>query len=383
MARKPENIESLNTPSIRVLGTGLVYRNPHPNIRSLHAFFPSVVELQPGELVVTFDRGSAMENNDVRSYLSRSTDGGETWSEPNLVFEPNDTDGKVSTSCRTSRTDEGTLLGLLTLFHRNDPDDGLANLETDGFVRTEFAIVRSQDGGKTWSKPHTLKPPMDWSAFETCSPIVPLDSQRFILPTATWKKWDGDSTPGMKAIHFLSEDAGRTWTRAVTVMDDWKQGIVHWEQKQILLPDGRILALCWAYDFKNKRSLNNRHAFSIDRGESFEPFHESPLLGETSTPIPLEDGRVVVVYRRTDEQGLWAHLCRLEGENWIPLEDVPLWGTEKAAYTSDSKNTFEHLAALKFGYPQVTQLSDGNLFIVFWCVEDCVTNIRWFRLAVE
>ncbi|MCA9441147.1 MAG: hypothetical protein KC964_10100, partial [Candidatus Omnitrophica bacterium] len=113
------------------------------------------------------------------------------------------------------------------------------------------------------------------------------------------------------------------------------------------------------------------------------PFHESPLHGETCTPLCLEDGRVVMVYRRTDEKGLWAHLCEFERDRWIPIEDVPLWGTEKASYSSDSKNTFEHLAALKFGYPQIVRLSDGDHFVVFWCVEDCVSNIRWIRFRLN
>ncbi|MCA9450189.1 MAG: exo-alpha-sialidase, partial [Candidatus Omnitrophica bacterium] len=151
---------------------------------------------------------------------------------------------------------------------------------------------------------------------------------------------------------------------------------------QALLADGRILAVCWAYDFNNKRSLRNRFAFSTDRGRSFGPFHESPLHGETCTPLGLPDGRVVMIYRRTDMKGLWAHLCRFEGERWVGIEDLPLWGTEKAAYSNGSKNTFEHLSTLKFGYPQITQLSDGDLFAVFWCVEDCVSNIRWFRIGV-
>jgi hypothetical protein len=374
-------MEESRMSAIDVRSTGIVYRNPHPNVRSLHAYFPSVVEVQPGEILVSFDRGSAMENRDVRSFLTRSTDGGETWSEPVIIGEPEDPDGTISTSCRMSRAPDGTLYGLFTLFRRNHPDDGLANLATDGFVRTEFALSTSPDGGSTWSPMRKLLLPMDWSAFETCSPIVSLDFERYLLPTAIWKNWEGDSSPGMKALCFLSGDSGRTWTRAVEVMDDWGNGIAHWEQKQVRLGDGRILAVCWTYDFTNKQSLRNRFAFSSDEGESYGPFHESPLHGETCTPFAMEDNRVLLVYRRTDERGLWAHLCRFEGDDWTTLEETPLWGSERVSYTTDSRNTFEHLATLKFGYPQMVGLADGDIFVVFWCVEDGVSNIRWIRLG--
>ena len=369
-------------PLLNLLDTGVVYRNPHPNIRSLQAYFPSVVETQPGELLVTFDRGSAMENPDVRSFVTRSVENGESWSDPALLYEPEDPRGQVSTSCRMSRAPDGTLFALFTLFHREDPSHGLANTDTDGFVRTTFSLAQSGDDGRTWSVPRPLSLPLDWEAYETCSPIVFPDTHRCLLPTAFWKNWEGECPQGMRAIAFGSEDSGRTWSYVVEVMNDWANGIAHWEQKQTLLPDGRVLSLCWAYDFRNKRSLNNRYAFSTDRGKSFGPIRESPLPGETCTPLALPDGRVVLIYRRTTPCGLWAHLCHFEGERWVPIEDLPLWGENGSVRSHSSDNTFEQLATLKFGYPQTTLLSDGTLFIVFWCVEDCVSNIRWLRLRV-
>jgi hypothetical protein len=45
-------------------------------------------------------------------------------------------------------------------------------------------------------------------------------------------------------------------------------------------------------------------------------------------------------------------------------------------------NPGEELAQLKFGFPQAVVEPDGSVFVVFWCEEDCIKNIRWLRLAV-
>lgn len=362
---------------------GIVYRNPRPNVRSLQAFFPSVVELEPGDILVSFDRGSAMENHDVRSYLTRSIDGGATWSEPTRILDPDDPFGLISTSFRMSKTPNGTLIGLFTFFHRSHPDEGLANPATDGFVRTEFLFSKSFDEGRSWSDPISLLLPLDWGAFETCSPILPLDRYRLLLPTSLWKDWFGESPHGLSAIVFRSLDGGESWTGMTRVMDDWERGIAHWEQKLTVLADGHLLAVCWAYDFNRKVSLKIRYALSSDGGESFSPIRESPLEGETCTPISLKDGRVLFVYRRVDQSGLWAHLASIEGEVWRPIFDLPLWGADRAAYSGNFENTFEQLSTLRFGYPQLVQLADGDLFVVFWCVVDGTAEIRWLRLGIH
>src|SRR5687768_5189990 len=89
--------------SIDVLSSGLTYRNPKPHVRSRHAYFPSVVELPSGELVVAMDIGSAFEAADVRSFTCRSGDQGRTWSVPEPIFTPDESAHPVSTSCRITR----------------------------------------------------------------------------------------------------------------------------------------------------------------------------------------------------------------------------------------------------------------------------------------
>ncbi len=97
---------------INIVDTGHVYRNPKPHLWARGASFPTLVQLDDGELLAAMDIGSAFESLDIRSYLCRSKDGGRSWSEPDKIFEPDESEHPVSTTCRIGRVDGGDLLGL-------------------------------------------------------------------------------------------------------------------------------------------------------------------------------------------------------------------------------------------------------------------------------
>jgi hypothetical protein len=84
-----------------------------------------------------------------------------------------------------------------------------------------------------------------------------------------------------------------------------------------------------------------------------------------------------------DETGLWANLSHLEGDDWINDHSTPLWGTQTAGLTQRSTNMAQNFQALRFGAPCLIRLPDGLIFVAFWCYEDYVSNIRWFKLRVE
>jgi len=366
---------------IKSTETGLVYRGEGAPIHLRQAYFPSAVELPHGELAVSMDVGGNMDDPRMRSFLCRSANGGKSWSPPALIFDPGPESGPVSTLCRTSLDSKGALLALVTSIDRSSAVAALGNPETDGYPDTRFILLRSQDGGLAWSEPAAIQPPLDWNVYETCSPILDLGGERWLLPTSTFRNWKGACTMGMKAVAFMSKDGGRTWTDTAVVMDRWKDRIASWEQKQTLLSDGRLLATCWAYDYGKRKSLKNGYSFSRDRGGSYGPALESPLWGETCTPLGLDDNHILCVYRRTDTRGLWGHLARLEGDKWIPLADEPLWGTETYSYVRKSASMLEEMTTLQFGYPSVIKLSSGKVLVTFWCVEDAISSIRWIEVG--
>jgi hypothetical protein len=367
-------------PAIHHVETGMVYRNPKPYLRSVQARHPSLVVFDDGDMLAAFDLGQADEAMDYRTYRARSSDGGRTWQlEGPLLANP--PGPRTTHSVRISRVADG-LVAFGGLHHRDDPEQGLVNRETLGFVPTDLILTRSGDRGRTWSAPEIIRPPLASPAWETCHHVVALPDGRWLAPTATWRGWNGENPAGEQTIALISDDQGRAWPRVGRIFDGRETGLLHWEVSVVPLRDGRVLALAWVHDPRTGNNHPTPYALSADRGESFGPSGVTGLRGQTCKGLQLRDGRIMCVYRRDDRQGLWANLAALDGPGWVNLAETPLWQGAESGMAGRT-NSADELAALRVGYPTPLQLANGDVFVVYWCVENCLGIIRWSRLRIE
>jgi sialidase-1 len=359
--------------------SGLVYRNPEPHLRAVHAWHPSLVLLDSGELVASFDLGQAVESLDYRTYVSRSQDQGKTWSPPVRLFE--DPLSRRSThTVRIGRDRSSTLVAFGGRLYRDDPTQGLINRDNFGYVPMDLILLQSTDGGRTWDGPHTIEPPLIGPSFEICHSIRELRDGRWLAPTSTWKGWDGHAPNGMNAVALVSYDRGHTWPEFIRVMAAYDQGIMHLEQSVGELPDGRLLAVAWAVQESTGKTLPTPYAISPD-ARSFGPTRPTGLRAQTAKIMCLADGRIFCLYRGDDKPGLWANLSHIDGEDWINLEELPIWRGCALGMTGESQ-IGDELGELKLGFPSMVQMPDGDILGVFWCCEDGIYNIRWARIRI-
>ncbi len=369
--------------AIKNLRAGLIYRNPIPHVHSVHAYHPSVARMSNGDLLASFILGEAFEAPNCRTYLSRSTDNGETWQLQGPIY-PGTADRLTSDACRLVALPDGEAVAFMIRADRTEhPHEGLTSHVTLGFVPTELMILRSTDFGHTWEGPAAFTPPLVGPSFEMCSPITPLRDGRWLLPTSTWRGWEGDCPNGMRMVAFVSYDRAHTWPAYVDVMVDPQQHIIYWESKIVTLADGRLLAVAWAYDEAAAKDLPNQYALSNDGGRTWSAPRSTGLTGQTMTQYALPDGRILCVYRRMDRAGLWANLAHLEGDAWVNDASEPLWGADAGGLTRTEANMAQNFNVLRFGAPCITALPDGTHFVAFWCYEDCISVIRWFKLQVQ
>jgi sialidase-1 len=365
---------------ITVSSTGLVYRNPHPHVRSLVAYHPSLISGSKNEWLATFDIGQAVESLDYRTVVSRSRDDGQGWNiEGPLLKQP---PPATSHTVRTSRLGDNSIVGFGALFHREHCDQGLINRETFGFVPLDLFLVRSHDDGLTWTAPARIDPPLRGPSWEMCHPIVELRSGRWLAPTATWRGWNGENPSGEQTVAFISDDQGKNWPRYGRIFDGRETQRCHLEVSLLELLDGRVLAVSWPYDVRTGTTFPTEYCFSEDQGETFGQSMRAGIEAQTCKVLQLADGRILFVYRRNDQPGLWAALAEVHGTKMEFASHEPLWQGAESGMTGKESSAHK-LSMLKFGYPSPQQMDGGDVLILFWCQEDCLTAIRWLRLALS
>lgn len=369
---EPENIE-----------TGIIYRNKWPHLKSRHAYFPSVIELPGGNLVASFVIGEAFEALNLATYISISENGGNSWSEARplkLALPDNNLSSNVG---RLTVMEDGSLVSMVAHYIRDKyPHEGLANPDTLGFVPTELYLLQSGDGGMTWISSSRIESPLPHVSFEACSSIVVLDDGRWLWPTSTWRDWDGKTSVGMKMIALISHDQGLSWPDFVEVMDWSEKQIIFWEGKICVMENGDLLSVAWAYDEKNGKDLPNHFAI-FDRKEGVWSAPQSTgIQGQTMAVLPLVNQKILAVYRRMDQPGLWANICNIDEGRWTNESEFCLWGNNNASLNQSSGSMVQDFNELKFGAPWITSLQDGNLLISFWTYENLVSNIRWLKFMM-
>lgn len=364
------------------LTTGLIYRNPRPHVRAVHAYFPCQAVLPHGEMIASLVIGEAFEAVNLRTHLARSTDGGVTWTLEGPLL-PRPADSLFSDAGRVAVMPDGQVAAFISRHDRRaHPDAGLANEANLGFTDSEALLLRSRDGGRSWQAPEPIETPLVGPVFEMCAPIIALRDGRWVLATSTWHNWDGYGPNGLRAVGLVSHDGGQSWPDYFDIMHHSDSRIFYWESKIIELPDGRLLDTAWAYDRETQADLPNQFACSADGGATWSPPRSTGLLGQTLTPLALPDGRILTVYRRMDAPGLWAAFNRLEGDAWVTDEQTALWGAGASGLTGSDANMIKNFNVLKFGAPHLKLLADGSIHLVIWCVEDGVGCARWFRFRV-
>jgi hypothetical protein len=267
-------------------------------------------------------------------------------------------------------------------FYRRTVEQDLVNRETFGLVPVDLFTVRSTDDGRSWTGPMQINPPLVGPSWEICHPIVELGDGSWIAPTSTWRNWDGSDYPGDQAVVLISADRGESWPKYGVTFDGRESKLSYLEQSVIELRDGTLLAVSWVYDLETGCTKPTVYAVSADGGLTFNEPKPTGFEAQTCKVIQLIDGRILCVYRRNDKPGLWAGLAQLAGESWVNLCDAPLWQGADSGMRGITNGAAE-LSALKFGHPSIRQISDTEVLILFWCEENCLTNIRWIRVKVN
>jgi alpha-L-rhamnosidase len=209
-------------------------------------------------------------------------------------------------------------------------------------------VVKSKDGGKTWSKREML--PKGFIGPVKNKPV--LIGDRLLCPSSTegdWWKFHVEiyniKTKEWKYVGPIeAEDAVLT--------DDQKVHPIKCIQPSILqLKDGRLMVLMRSHNAKLAKS------YSSDNGETWSKVELSEVENNQSgtDAVTLKDGRHVLIYNNFET---------LMGTKKGPRTPLSIAVSEDGEHWHHSL-TLEDSPVSQYSYPAIIQGKDGNLHCVY------------------
>ncbi len=297
----------------------------------------TIAETTNGDLVATYFGGTKERNPDVCIWVSRKVKGSNTWTAPQMVA-----DGVLSDSLRKACWNPVVY---------QIPNGDLVIYFKIGSNVSDWSgwMVRSKDGGKTWSKRIPLQE--DYLGPVKNKPV--LSNGRLIAPTSVEKG-------GWRLYFEYSDDMGKTWKRtdyveADSMMVDGKKKLkdLAIQPSIIFLNDGRLAAVA------RTRSERIGITYSSDNGETWSKLKliDTPNNNSGLDAVTLHNGQHVLIcndkpipHGIKNGKGLRTPLSLMtctDGEHWkhwITLEDSPI---------------------SQYSYPSIIQTKDGHIHCIY------------------
>jgi sialidase-1 len=372
---------------LEIVDSGILFINPDPSRYHVFASHPHPLQLSVQEFVSTYQRGSALYAADVEIALTRSYDGGMTWSDEGPIYDRSQDEQPYSYHDGfLSRLRDGTLIVLTFRVDRSDADRPMFG-PTGGIIESEPILFCSKDGGRTWSSPQPIVLPP--GIFATpANPVVELDGGSWLATFDRWHGYDeaGPYRPQMLALH--STDRGRTWSDLFVIADGTSCGVGYWHGKTIVLPDGRLYSTFWTADITDDgrgpidQPMHQVFANPTDR-QWPEPVR-TPIPAQTQWPATLPDGQICVVYTVRDAPipGFMAVLSEDGGQTWDLEHQVRLWDATGWTHLGvHAPEVYPHSHdTVAFGAPTLMTTVEGDFYASWWCTFASITHIRWARL---
>ena len=311
--------------------------------------WPSITQTRSGELLVVFSG-----NRDAHvcpfgiTQMIRSTDHGETWTDPETINNTplDDRDaGILETRNGTLLVNWFTSLAFDTKKYYDRNPSWKRHADKLGDETKKYWIGnwtrRSLDGGQSWEEPvkQIVSAPHE--------PIELSDGRLLYVGTGYV---DDQKIIGVEQ----STDDGRSWQliSSIPFNSEDQEAFAH-EPHVVELSDGKLVAM-FRYNPKDRNQSYLRQSESYDGGKSWTTSHKTGIWGYPPHLIQLKNGLLMVSYGvRREPFGEKACISRDGGETWETDKEIMI----NPAINSD------------LGYPASVQLDDGSILTVYYQVD--------------
>ncbi|MBT4820216.1 MAG: hypothetical protein HON70_31195, partial [Lentisphaerae bacterium] len=134
------------------------------------------------------------------------------------------------------------------------------------------------------------------------------------------------------------------------------------------------------FDLDAGCSLTNHVSFSEDNGRTWTIPLDTGVPGQASNLLRLDDNTVLSVHcqRETGDIGLFVRVVDVTGNSWRELTRQSVWDRATGLAVSG----YGSMSGIRFGQPSITRLSNDELLVAHWAVENGQGRILTHRLAL-
>ena len=303
-------------------------------------YFPVLIQLKNGELMAVLRGGAPHIGAKGRLDIVTSKDHGLTWSPPHTVVDGPEDDRNPA----LGQLKNGDIILAYAVLHGYD-HTGL-KLNSSERQAEGVYVIRSRDGGRSWSKPkrskRTHKLQKNGGDVSPYGKIVQLADGTALMSVY----YEFHDARGNQDYVFRSRDNGKTWGEPTLVGEHYN------ETGLLALKDGTVLAA-----LRSETSGHLAMSSSMDGGKTWsQPMQITRDREHPGDLIQLEDGDVLLTYgERNKPFGVQAMLSHDDGKTWS--------ASSKTVLADDAPSP-------DCGYPSSVQLPDGNIVTVYYHVDD-------------
>lgn len=323
--------------------------------RDAYSAWPAIARAQNGDLLVLFTRTDEHMGPNGEILMVRSTDNGESWSPPTIIFDTivDDResgitalrDGRLLTHLRSVKFPETTYTGMTSsnypqeLLDRWQDYVSKPEYSSSDHLHRAFQTV-SSDNGYTWSDP---EPGTDsiHGGLQLANGSLLVASYRLQRDRIGIYTTPNPETP---------------WEHIATVAapPEVSDKIRFGEPHILQLPSGRIVLMtrATAKPYNDQSPLCKLWgSYSDDNGKTWSAPYETPLWGFPPHLTLLSDGRVLCTY---------GHRRPPYGQRAAVSEDGVTWSLENEFILRDDAPNKD------LGYPVSIELSPGRILSVYY-----------------
>lgn len=305
-------------------------------------YFPVMSILQDGTVAVVYRAGAAHIGIHGRLDMVKSSDGGKTWTAPQVVAAgPGDIRNPAF-----GQLADGTLVLSYSIFKNYDAQGNYFN---NGHAYFDgMYTIRSRDMGKTWDQP--TKTPLDPLGASPYGRIVQLADGTALVDVV---QDEGEQNTWL----YRSRDGGKTWGDPTLI-----GGSHDWDECALaVLPSGVLIAALRA---ERTRPPGDYLAISFSTDKGYTWTTPTQVTGAHEIPgefTVLKNGWLLLTYgERNRPYGVQAIISRDGGKTWDDQNKIMLaWD---ASYSD-------------CGYPKSVQLPSGEILTVYYDVEGKYTHV--------